>query len=160
MPSSSGGTRWPSAQRISTVGLGTAALVRQPQRVAAGQVAPPPLEHRPDHRHEIDAGIGQHILFAAALARLAVGPPGQQTEVDQFGQPRRGGSLGDADPAGEVVEPGGAVVGLAHDEHRGLGADTVMVFSIAHWPTADHASRSASGPCSSVTQITSPLGCF
>jgi hypothetical protein len=27
---------------------------------------------------------------------------------------------------------------------------TAMVFSIAHSPTADQASRSASGPCSSV----------
>src|ERR1700709_60022 len=31
---------------------------------------------------------------------------------------------------------------------------TLMVFSIAHSPIADHASRSASGPCSSVMQIT------
>src|SRR5882757_9649646 len=31
---------------------------------------------------------------------------------------------------------------------------TAMVFSIAHSPIADHASRSASGPCSSVMQIT------
>jgi hypothetical protein len=34
-----------------------------------------------------------------------------------------------------------------------------MVFSIEHSPTADQASRSASTPCKSVTQITSDLGC-
>ena len=54
MPSSSGGTRWPSAQRISTARLGPTAQMRQPQPVAARQVASSPLEHRPDHRHEFD----------------------------------------------------------------------------------------------------------
>ena len=123
MPSSSGGTRCPSVQRISTF-----ASAPQPRCVSRSRLRPgrwrlPPLEHRPHHRHEFDAGVGEHILVAAALPGLAVGPPRQQPELDQFGQPRRGGGLGDAHPAGEVVEPGGAVVRLAHDQHRGLGAD-------------------------------------
>ena len=57
--------------------LGAAAQMRKPQPVAARQVLSAPLEHRPDHRHEIDAGLGQHVLVAAALPGLTVGPPGQ-----------------------------------------------------------------------------------
>ena len=34
-----------------------------------------------------------------------------------------------------------------------------IVFSIGHSPTADHASRSASVPCSTVMEFTLPLSC-
>ena len=55
-----------------------------------------PSEHRPDHRHEVGASPGEHLLVAEALARLLVGPPLQQPEIDQLGQPRRDSRFGDA----------------------------------------------------------------
>jgi len=59
------------------VRLGAAAQMREPQAIAARQVVSPPLEHRPDHRHEIDAGVGQHVFLAATLPGLTVGPARQ-----------------------------------------------------------------------------------
>ena len=103
-------------------GLGAAVLVREPQRRVVGQVASPPLEHRPDHRHEVDAGIGEHVLVAAALPWLLVRPALEQSGLDELVQPRGRRGFGDTDSPPEVVEPGGAVVGLAHDQHRRLGA--------------------------------------
>src|ERR1700736_3015537 len=55
-------------------GLRAAVLVGEPQLRRAGQVALPPLEHRPHDRHEIEPRVGEHVLVAAALARLLVGP--------------------------------------------------------------------------------------
>jgi ribosome small subunit-dependent GTPase A len=53
--------------------LGAAAQVGQPQPVAAGQVTPSPLEHRPHHRHEFDSGLGEHVFVATALPGLPIG---------------------------------------------------------------------------------------
>src|SRR5690349_23875056 len=38
--------------------------------------------------------------------------------------------------------------------------NNAMVFSTGHFPTADQASRSTSGPCSTVMHVTPLLGCF
>src|ERR1700754_3968634 len=57
--------------------LGAAIQVSETQSVVAGQVTPPPLEYREHHRHEIDAGRGEHVFVAGALARLTVWPPRQ-----------------------------------------------------------------------------------
>ena len=40
-----------------------------------------------------------------------------------------------------------------------LVPSSAMVFSIGHSPTADQASRSASGPCSTVMEFTPSLSC-
>ena len=96
---SSAGTWCPFAQRICTVASAPQSVVGEPQRGAVRQMLSPPLEHRPDHRHEVDPGLGQHVLVAAALTGLAVGLAGQHPRVDQLGQPRRRRGLGDADAA-------------------------------------------------------------
>src|SRR6202042_3751272 len=79
-----------------------------------------------------------------ALPGLTLGPPRQQSEVDQLGQPCGGGCLGDSDPLGEVVESGGAVIGLTHDQHRGLG--TERRHGLLDRALADR------GPCLAVSQ--------
>jgi hypothetical protein len=95
----------------------------QPQRRRAWQVALAPFEHRPHHRHEVQARVGEHVLVAASLTGLAVGPPLEQASLDKVGQPRGRRGLRHTDTPPEVVEPGGAVVGLAQDQHRRLGAE-------------------------------------
>ena len=57
------------------------------------EMATAPLEHRPHHRHEVRAGLGQHVLVAYPPPRLPVGTPDQQPGVDQFGKSRRGRRL-------------------------------------------------------------------
>jgi Thiolase, C-terminal domain len=85
--------------------VGTAAEMGQPQPGVVAEMTTAPLEHRPHHRHEVGACLGEHIFVAHPLPRLAVGPAGEQPGVDEFGQSRRSRRLGDANPAGEVVEP-------------------------------------------------------
>ena len=65
--------------------VGATIEMGKPQSLGARQVTLSPFEHRPHHRHEIDARFGKHILVAGALPGLAVGLPRQQSEVDQFG---------------------------------------------------------------------------
>ncbi len=107
-------------------------------------MAAAPLEHPPDHRHEVDARRGEHVLLADALSRLAVGLPGQQPGVHQLVQPRGGPGAGDADAPAEVVEPRRAVVSLL--SIADLVPSSAIVFSMGHSPTADQASPSASLP--------------
>src|SRR3954451_1007473 len=102
--------------------LGAAIGVGKPQRSVVRLVASPPLEHRPHDRHEIAARVGEHIFVTAALARFLVRPALQQAGVHQFVQSRRRRGLGHPDPTPEILEPGGAVERLPHDQHRRLGA--------------------------------------
>src|SRR3954452_18183124 len=102
--------------------LGAAIGVGKPQRSVVRQVASPPLEHRPHDWHEIAARVGEHIFVTAALARFLVRPALQQAGVHQFVQSRRRRGLGHPDPTPEILEPGGAVERLPHDQHRRLGA--------------------------------------
>ncbi|BBX99505.1 hypothetical protein MSEO_00050 [Mycobacterium seoulense] len=58
--------------------VSTPASAPHPDASGAGGCAPAggadPLEHRPHHRHEVDAGLGEHIFLAAALPGLVVRP--------------------------------------------------------------------------------------
>ena len=72
-----GGHWMPFGTADFDVRLGAAAQMREALAIAARQVVLPPLEHRPDHRHEIDAGVGQHVFLAATLPGLTVGPARQ-----------------------------------------------------------------------------------
>src|SRR6185437_16650235 len=101
-----------------------AARVRRAIRAVLGsRVAPTPLQQRDHDRQNGVTGLGEHVLVARALARLAVGLLREHPRRHQLLESLSRHRFGDPDPFVQRVEPGGAVERLAHEQHRRPVAD-------------------------------------
>ena len=145
------------AAQLGLHGLAAAVVRSSTRRAAVGQPAVAPLHQRDQHREQVRALLGQPVLVAGALARLAVGDALEQPLVDELLQPRRGDRFADPDALGEVVEARRPVEGLAQDQERRARADESSALAIgqrsAVQPLAGRARRS----CVTVVDVVSWL---